>query len=668
MHEHTATGDYAGVLTALFQEALPRSVPSFEERPQQLAMAIEIARALEASEHLIIEAPTGVGKSLAYLIPALLVARNRQHPGIVSTHTRNLQEQLLHKDLPVLRTVLTVPFEVALLKGRRNYLCPARMESALASPGALFDQEGEHQLAAIASWAARTSDGEIDHLDFAVRPDVWEMVCSEAGICSPARCGARCFHRRAQERARRADLIIMNHALYFSLVAAEEADERAGFEGSFVIFDEAHTLEAVASAGTRISRAGLLRQLQHLYNPHDRRGVLARTRPGGRTAVGRALRTANSIWESVRASAAQRSGVQRAGESSLLRLHYPLLPSTSLAPMFSDLQEMLLGISEATEDSALQTELAFARRALLETEPQLDEILACADTNATYWVEYQERARSPIALCSAPIDVGQTMQQRVFRDGRPVILTSASLAVAGDLRYYTTRIGASAARTLVLDTPFDHRRQMSIALARGCPEPDDPHYAETIPRWILEAIRRSGGRALVLFTNAAAMRAAAAALTGELAEEGIRLLVQGLGAQRDALLAEFRRDITSVLFGLDSFWYGVDVAGEALEHVIIVRLPFPVPAHPVIEARLEAIQSAGGQAFLHYMLPEAVLKLRQGVGRLIRSSGDRGRITILDSRILKKSYGRYILSSLPRCPVELWSPGCESEELDTADW
>jgi len=655
-------------MTALFQEVLPRTVASFEKRPQQLVMATEISKALESSDHLIIEAPTGVGKSLAYLVPALLFATGAHRSGIISTHTRNLQEQLLRKDLPVVRAALKIPFEAAVLKGRRNYLCPARLMSVLASPGALFDQEGERQLAALQAWAASTPDGEIDHLDFAVRPDVWEMVCSEPGVCSGSSCGARCFHRRAYERARRADLVIMNHALYFALFAAEEGEDRAGFENAFVIFDEAHTLEAVASAGSRVSRSGLLRQLQHLYDPRTRRGVLARTKPGGRTAAGRALRAAGAFWESVRALAGQRPNAHRAGDSLLVRLRHPLLSPTTLEPVFAELHEMLLRMTEASAEPALQKELAVARRQLRETELRLADLLDCADPGATYWVEWHTRPRSAIALCSAPIDVGQTMQERVFRDGIPVILTSASLAVGGDLRYYSRRIGAGATPTLVLDSPFDHRRQMRIALPRGCPDPHDPTYLDSIPGWILESIRRSRGRALVLFTSAVSMHAAAEALSAALAAEGIHLLVQGIGAQRDQLLEEFRRDASSVLFGLDSFWFGVDVSGKALEHVIIVRLPFPVPAHPVIEARLEAIRSEGGHPFLEYMLPEAVLKLRQGVGRLIRSATDRGMVTILDSRILKKSYGRVFLASLPHCPVELWTPGSDPEEIDTAIW
>ena len=667
MHEHTGDRDLTDGLDSLFQEDLPRALASFEERPQQLAMAREIARALEASDHLVVEAPTGVGKSLAYLIPAILAARANHRRGIVSTHTRNLQEQLLRKDLPIVRTVLNVPFEAALLKGRRNYLCPARLHSALASPGAFFDQEGERQLTAIQAWAATTPDGDVDHLPVAVRPDVWEMVCSEAGICGSSSCGARCFHRRAHERARRADLVIINHALYFALFAAEESEEQAELDSAFVIFDEAHTLEAVASTGVRISRTGLLRQLQHLYEPRSRRGVLARTRPGGRTAVGRALRAANAFWESLRASARTQPGTNRSGNSHVVRLRHPLLANNSMTPVFSELQEMLLRIGDATDDPAMKKELTFARRQLLETERRLDDLLQSAKRDTAYWLEWHQRTRSPIALCSAPIDVAETMRRCVFRDGVPVILTSASLAVGGDLRYYTSRIGAASARTLLLDSPFDYRRQMRITLARGCPEPESPAYGESIPRWILEAIKRSRGRALILFTSAAAMNAAATALADELAGEGLHLLVQGSSAGRDALLEEFRRDVSSVLFGLDSFWYGVDVAGEALEHVIIVRLPFPVPGHPVIEARLEAIEARGGQAFLEYMLPEAVLKLRQGVGRLIRSASDRGEVTLLDSRILKKSYGRIFLASLPPCPVDLWTPGSDPEELDLGD-
>ena len=666
MHRDTTSGSLVEAVSSLFSEVLPATVPSFEERQQQRAMAAAVAHALETSEHLIIEAPTGVGKSLAYLLPTVLAARRSERQAIISTNTRTLQDQLLAKDLPLVRAALDIPFEATTLKGRRNYLCPTRLANALASQAALFDDQGERELAAIAAWAATTRDGDLDHLHQPLRSDVWEMVCSERGICSPSRCGTRCFYRRALERARRADLVIMNHALYFALTAADEGEDDPAAEGGFVIFDEAHTLESVASNGKRVSRTGLLHQLHHLYHPRQRRGVLARTRPGGRTALTQALRDVNAFWESIRAHALAHRPAQRTGETLLVRLHQPL--RESLEPTFTGIQELLLRMRETTDDPSLQTELTLARRTLQETELTLREILGCADQGMTYWLEYQARPRSSIALCSAPVDVCQTMRERVFRDGTPVVLTSASLAVGGNLDYFAARIGGATARTLVLDTPFAYQRQMTVALPRGCPEPDDPRYGGELPRWILAAIRESGGRALVLFTNAATMQTVAEALAPALADLGIALLVQGPATLREALLDEFRRDVTSTLFGLDSFWFGVDVPGEALEHVIIVRLPFPVPGHPLIEARMEALQLKGGHPFLQYMLPEAVLKLRQGVGRLIRSSSDRGRVTILDSRILNKSYGRVFLESLPRCPVELWSPEGDAIEVDRGDW
>jgi len=460
----------------------------------------------------------------------------------------------------------------------------------------------------------------------------------------------------------------VNHALFFALFAGTEPREESALDDAFLIFDEAHTLEAVAGAGERVSRTGLLRQLRQLYDPRSRTGLLARTRPGGRSSVSRALSTTVAFWESIRALAVAQPGPYRSGESNLVRLRHRLITPTRLTPIFAELLEMLERMEERTADASLQRELLFARGQLQESDSRLSELLDCADDDAAYWVEWHDRARSPIALCAAPVDPSRRIAERVFRQGIPVILTSASLAVGGDLGYYAGRIGGGAARTLLLDSPFDHRRQMRLSLAPACPHPDDRDYAGSIAMWILEAIRRSRGRALVLFTSAVAMQAAAAALEEELAAEGIRLLVQGAGTGRDLLLEEFRRDVRSVLFGLDSFWYGVDVPGEALEHVIIVRLPFPVPTHPATEARLEAIESRGGNPFRDYMLPEAVLKLRQGTGRLIRSASDRGVVTILDSRILKKSYGRIFLDSLPRCRLELWTPGSDPEEVDTEEW
>ncbi|MEK9137422.1 MAG: helicase C-terminal domain-containing protein, partial [Bacteroidota bacterium] len=321
--------------------------------------------------------------------------------------------------------------------------------------------------------------------------------------------------------------------------------------------------------------------------------------------------------------------------------------------------------NEAATDIRRQ-ELAGARRSLWEADVLIREFLEQPEQDFTYWVELGGSRGENVTLCASPTEIADLIGPGLFREGTSVIMTSATLTVDGRLDYFKSRMGAAAVEGLVLDSPFDHMRQMRLTLARDLSEPDKPGYSEQLPARILQSIDRSRGKALVLFTSNALMQTMAKQLAPGLEGRGWRLLVQGGSIQRHELLEEFKRDIHSVLFGLDSFWMGVDVPGEALEHVIICRLPFAVPNHPLIEARIELIEQRGGNAFMEFSLPEAILKFRQGVGRLLRSRTDKGMVTILDSRILTKRYGRMFVSSIPRCPVEVISTDGETEYLQ--DW
>jgi len=644
------------VRTVFSENGLLAKAKNFEFRPQQQEMAAAVAGALEQERHLVVEAGTGVGKSLAYLTPAILFALEQHKKAIVSTHTINLQEQLLNKDVPILKKVLPVEFEAALMKGRQNYICPRRLERALQSSKELFTGPEANELQRLADWASGTRDGSLSDLPIEPDPKVWTQVCSEAHICTQKTCGqnSRCFYQQARKRLLAADVIVLNHTLLFMLLGSpEEQEERESgflFPNDFIIFDEAHTVEQVASKqiGIGVSQYGLRSTIQRLYNSRTRKGLftIMRDADGVRLAA-ELIDDVEKFFAAIEARSDFRKGRE-------FRVRDVDLVPDMITGRLAALQARIGEVAKRADDELLKAELQEFGRRIRDARDGIAVFLEQSEPEHVYWVERTGKAAQFLSLNAAPIDLAPVLSRMIFRENCCCVMTSATLAVGrADLAYFRERIGATEVEPLQLGSPFDFRKQMKMFVVQKMPDPRDAGYHKELERWIGEFVKKTDGCAFVLFTSYRDMQQIAGEMEKFFRDNGFNLLIQGGGAPRSRLLEQFKTMPRSVLFGTDSFWSGVDVPGDALSNVIITRLPFAVPDTPLVEAKLELIQKRGGDAFTEYSLPEAVLKLRQGVGRLIRTKSDRGIIVILDNRIITKPYGRAFMHALPKCPVEI---------------
>ena len=631
----------------------------YEDRPQQQAMARAVSDALWNEGHALIEAGTGVGKTFGYLVPSLLWAAEGGRRVAVATSTIALQEQLVRKDLPFLIEALDLDIKASLVIGRNNYLCLRRLHRTKNRPHALFEADtAADQLARIVAWGETTEEGTRQDLPFRPHAVVWEAVCAERGNCLGRTCAYYdvCHYQRGRRQTAEAAVLVVNHHVLMSDLAMRRRG--ASFLPSLdaVIIDEGHDLGDVASEhfGDRLSAHRVQYHLGRIWSAKRKRGLLTHL------DVDTLKRDVAALAQDTMAyfeSAVERVESERETPLDLRRGPHVIDDACALP---DDLSKALRGLgtrmkkaADKAGDTETVMEITSRAEALRELAGSVERLSAPSGDNAVRWLEAGLRGQP--SLYSAPIEVAPVLREHLWEAFPTVILTSATLSVGSppSFEFLKGRLGVTQANELNVGSPFDYMSQARLVIRDDLPSPvgTSREYHEALPGAVLEAIQATDGDTLVLFTSNASLRHVADDIRDEVEAMGLRVLVQGESLDRSQLLDRFRRG-GAVLFGVASFWQGVDVPGDALRHVVIARLPFPVPSHPLQQARSRRLESAGDNAFQALSLPLAVIRMKQGFGRLIRSRTDTGRVTVLDSRLATKRYGATIIHSLPRCSVE----------------
>ena len=668
--------EYGGPFSQYFE--------SYEHRPEQVEMLKAVANALSTGNHLIVEAGTGVGKSFAYLVPAAYFAIQNNTRVVVSTNTINLQDQLIKKDLPSLKTALNLDLRAAIMKGRSNYLCPRRLDF-MRSHGPK-DSTEMRVLAKIIVWMLDNASGDRNEINLTgpTERDAWMRLSAEDDNCTTETCmgrmGGICPFQRAKQAAQNSHILVVNHALLLSDVAS---GSKVLPEYDYVIVDEAHHMESAITGALSFrltqndiermmkelggSSAGLLGRiltdLHQSLRPSDF-GLLQQRIKHATDQAFRVEQLAKQFFNVLSDFIAiQREGQPQSNYSWQMRIQ----PATRTLPGWDDVEEMwgqtgetlallvksleelykALGeLAAEGHDSVedIMGNMSSVIRRMTEAEAAASGLMHKPSNELIYWVEVNPRGER-LSLNAAPLRVGPLVQKHLWYEKASVIMASATMTTHGEFQYIRNTLSAEDVDTVALGSPFDYESSTLLYVANDIPEPNVHGYQQVLDKTLIATAKATGGRMLVLFTSYAALKKTAQAITGPLAREDIFVYEQGEGASPNALLESFKSTERAVLLGTRSFWEGVDVPGDSLSVVVITKLPFDVPSDPIIAARSELYEDS----FHEYYLPESILKFRQGFGRLIRTASDRGIVAILDRRVLTKQYGRLFLESLPPC-------------------
>jgi len=625
---------------------LSDGMEEFEHRPEQIIMAKTVGRAFDNGHHLIVEAGTGTGKSLAYLIPAILWAVKFNKKVVVSTYTKTLQEQLLYHDIPLLREKLKIPFRYALCLGHENYLSLRRLKRASQS-GLFTSMEEDAQMAAIFEWIGGTPNGTKGDLPFEPLSSVWEDIGRQKDLCLGKNCEtySTCYYFRERKRWFSAHLLIVNHHLFFANVASSG---RVLPRFDAVIFDEAQNIEESATSflGLEISNSYLFYFLDRLHHPRTRKGLLSRIDHDYvlhlNNLVSNVRKAVDSFFTRILEEYGQKNRV--------LRLYRPANIDNSIYIPMKELHEGLKTFESMLRGDEDRIEITATANRCMEFNNTMCAFLNQHLDGYVYWLEIVEKKRfSRVIFKGVPINAAGELREQVFSKIDRIVLTSATLSTHRGFDFIQERIGFEPQEESILDSPFDYPSQALLYVAKDLPEPSEKieEYVSAMASRCSELVKISEGRTFILFTSYALMHQIFDRL--KYLSSQLQLLKQG-EIPTGKMIRRFK-ETPSVIFGTNSFWQGVDIPGEALRSVIITKLPFDVPSEPLTEARLEDFQKRSIDPFAHYQIPRAIIQLKQGFGRLIRKQSDTGVVSILDSRIVCRGYGKQFLASLPSCRV-----------------